>query len=269
MLHMLALGLHVPPMDLAARLPGLIAHVPAAYSAALVSNPLATRTCTAAVLALGGDALAQARHSPEPCAGRVSSSRRVAKKRFDTRRAGAFVVSECLYRGFVQLPVFAWIIRTFSGKGLHAIIGANIQLCATLERTLFSQLVVSPGVYYPMYFMLTGLLQGLSCKRSFARWRAQFPRLYGWNLLFWIPTHYVQFAFVPTRFKVPYTCLAGFVWNFILSAIAGSVARFREARAAAALDDATTPPLSQLTASLEEPEHDSTLLRTSPHVSST
>ena len=43
-----------------------------------------------------------------------------------------------------------------------------------------------------------------------------------------MPVQACQFAFVPAAFKVPFICLAGFVWVVVLSTLAGSVAKFRE-----------------------------------------
>ena len=41
------------------------------------------------------------------------------------------------------------------------------------------------------------------------------------NLLFWIPVQFVQFYWVDPSWQVSFVCVAGLVWNVILSAIAG------------------------------------------------
>ena len=47
-------------------------------------------------------------------------------------------------------------------------------------------------------------------------------------ILFWVPAQYMQFMLVPMKYKVPFICLAAFLWNVILSAVVGSVARWRK-----------------------------------------
>ena len=54
-----------------------------------------------------------------------------------------------------------------------------------------------------------------------------------------MPVQACQFAFVPAVYKVPFICLAGFVWVVVLSTLAGSVCKFREPKPdhTAALDN--------------------------------
>ena len=104
-----------------------------------------------------------------------------------------------------------------------------LAIAAPLEQVLFNQFVVSPFVYYPLYFAVTGPIQGLSCKETLRRARKQFGTLFGFNTCFWLPVQMFQFAFVPKRYKVPFICLASFLWNFFLSMLSGSVTKFRTA----------------------------------------
>lgn len=46
------------------------------------------------------------------------------------------------------------------------------------------------------------------------------------NLLFWVPIQYAQFAFVPVDLQIPFLCLAGLIWTYILSALAGSANKY-------------------------------------------
>ena len=56
---------------------------------------------------------------------------------------------------------------------------------------------VVPLVYYPLFFSLTGLVQGLSANESLARAREKFLPLIGRNLQFWLPVQIIQFQYVP------------------------------------------------------------------------
>jgi len=225
--------------------PALAAGLPAVYDAALQTHPVATRICTAAALAVAGDSLAQAR---------VRTICPEAPPKYDSRRAVGFVGVEALYRGLLQQPIFMWIVDNLRGGCLHAVSGLNIELCAALERTAFSQFIISPGVYYSLYFSITSAVNGLSWQQALSRWRAQFPRVLGFNLLFWFPAQFTQFMFIPARYKVPFICLAGFVWNFILSMLAGSVVRFRSQRAVHVSLNAVASPVP----SVREPHHPQT-----------
>ena len=69
------------------------------------------------------------------------------------------------------------------------------------------------------------------------RARSCFTTLFGFNLCFWLPVQLTQFGLVPARYKVPFICVAGLIWNVILSALSGSVSKYRGScsdRAAAA-----------------------------------
>ena len=221
-----AAALAVPPLEVAS-LPVLDV-----YDRVLTAHPVQTRCATAAILALAGDALAQR----EPAG-------------YDPRRAVAFVIVEVLYRGIMQLPILLWIIATFHGSSLCGLLHFMFSRClslasaAVLEQVLFNQFVVSPVVYYPLYFVITGPLQGLSCRETFYRARTQFGTLFGCNLCFWFPVQMFQFAFVPGRYKVPFICLASFVWSFFLSMLSGSVTKFRTGKQGNEHGEETRPSL--------------------------
>lgn len=198
--------------------------LPSIYNALLETHPVTTRVATAASLAVLGDALAQQREH---------SQHSQHSQRYDVRRASSFVVVEAVYRGLLQQPLFLWIIATFHGEGLARALAAlslsaPLPVLATLERVLFNQFVVSPCVYYPMYFGITGPMQGLTLRESWQRARNQFSTLFGFNLCFWLPVQLIQFGMVPARYKVPFICLGGLIWNVILSALAGSARQWRE-----------------------------------------
>ena len=177
------------------------------YSAALLAHPLETKVATAAVLALAGDAIAQ-RSTAAP---------------YDRARAASFVLFDAAYRGGFQHAAFPWIIEHCRGEYLEAagVTGLDPSLLAAVECTALNQLVVVPIVYYPLFFGVTGAVQGLTATESLARARANFVSLTLRNWKFWIPAQLAQFAFLGEEWQVPYTCVMGLVWNIILSAAAG------------------------------------------------
>ena len=197
-----AAGFTVPVANFAAGAAAL-----KAYSDALIVNPLETKVATAIALAVAGDALAQGRE----CAP------------YDTRRAASFVAFDAIYRGAFQHVTFPLISEAFKGVALHgALPGVPLAVCASVTRTLFNQCVIVPTIYYPLFFAITAVVQGLSTQQGIERAKSLFVPLVSRNLLFWVPVQYCQFAFVDEAWQVPYVCAMGLVWNIILSALAGN-----------------------------------------------
>lgn len=46
------------------------------------------------------------------------------------------------------------------------------------------------------------------------------------NLLFWIPVQFIQFGFVQEDLQIPFLCVCGLGWTFILSIMAGSTKEY-------------------------------------------
>jgi hypothetical protein len=177
-----------------------------AYSRFLLLRPVETKVVTAAILAVGGDALAQLGER-EP---------------YNTRRAASFVLFNACYRGGFQHNAFPLIASTFKGHALHGLLPCiPLNVCAAISCTAANQLVVVPLVYYPLFFAMTGALQGLDLASSMRRAREKFLPLMKRSLSFWIPVQYVQFAYVAAEWQVPYVCVWGLIWNVIVSVVAG------------------------------------------------
>jgi hypothetical protein len=170
---------------------------------------------TGAVLATLGDAIAQSQ-TGEP---------------YDTRRATSFATFDVAYRA-AQHMLFPLIVTHCQGHLLTSLLGAiapqllshtdSTMYAAAMEQTLASQLGIVPFLYYPVFFTLTGMVQGLSGEQSLTRAKENFLPLMKRNLLYWIPVQFVQFAFVETSLQIPFLCVCGLLWTFLLSIMAGS-----------------------------------------------
>lgn len=177
------------------------------YKDSLMENPVQTKMLTGGVLAFLGDAIAQSR---EPV--------------YDEKRAVAFVSFDVVYRA-VQCSLFPMIVDTCDGHFISPFFPdtVDVRTLATMEQTFANQFLVIPFIYYPVFFTLTGYLQGLSMDATMERAQKTLFPLLKRNWLFWIPVQYFQFGYVEEPLQIPFLCVAGLAWTFILSALAGSV----------------------------------------------
>ncbi|KAL7492320.1 hypothetical protein ACHAWT_001472 [Skeletonema menzelii] len=174
------------------------------YMSSLSSYPLITKMTTGAALATAGDALAQWREDDD----------------YDPSRGASFAAFDSIYR-VVQHWVFPSIVRLCRGQYL-LVVADNLSILASMERSLASQLIMVPFLYYPLFFTFTGYMQRLNFEEGLDRAKLNFVPLMKRNLLFGIPVQFVQFFYVPTELQIPFLSLAGIAWTFLLSAHAGS-----------------------------------------------
>jgi len=101
-----------------------------------------------------------------------------------------------------------------------------VSYLAAMEQTLASQLGIVPFLYYPVFFSLTGIVQGLTAEKSLERAKENFIPLMKRNLLFWIPVQFIQFGFIEEGLQIPFLSFCGLAWTFILSLMAGSTEKY-------------------------------------------
>lgn len=182
------------------------------YRASLNANPLETKLVTGAILAVGGDAIAQLRDPGD----------------YDLRRAVSFASFDVIYRA-IQCYLFPIIVANFFGQHLGLIFSSvDKDLLGPIEQTMVNQFIVIPFLYYPIFYSFTGIMQELPIDEIIERGRTTFWPLMRRNWLFWLPVQYYQFSYVDEPLQIPFLCLVGLVWTLILSASAGSVEKFRE-----------------------------------------
>jgi len=179
------------------------------YKQLLASNPLPTKMITGATLAVCGDAIAQSKDDND----------------YDKRRAASFAAFDMAYRA-VQHFSFPIIVAACQGQYLGALpaVGSTFDASqlGAMEQTLASQLGIVPLFYYPVFFSLTGFIQGLSVSGAVNRAKENFVPLMKRNLIFWIPVQFVQFGYIQEDLQIPFLSVCGLAWTFILSVAAGS-----------------------------------------------
>jgi protein Mpv17 len=183
------------------------------YKDSLMNNPLETKLLTGGLLAFLGDAIAQSQDAE-----------------YDQKRAASFVAFDLVYRA-VQCALFPYITKTCDGHFFESSLSmlplpdqmVDLHYLATLEQTFANQFIVIPIIYYPVFFSLTGWVQGMTLEATIERAENTIVPLLKRNWLFWIPVQYFQFGYVDEPLQIPFLCVAGLAWTFILSAAAGSI----------------------------------------------
>ena len=186
------------------------------YQHALQTDALKTQVETGVVLAVVGDAIAQKTQTKEP---------------YNANRAASFATFDACYRA-VQHFIYPPMIAACNGAFLAQFLPNHQQYAAAIEQALVSQVIIIPIAYYPVFFAVTGAVQGLTLKETVNRAKETFWPLMTRNWLFWIPVQFAVFGFVPDEnAQISILIACGLAWTVILSALAGSATpkeRFNE-----------------------------------------
>ena len=209
-----------------ASLPTVLNMALSVYRQQLLVEPLKTKVLTGIALAILGDALAQSQQSKKN------------HEPYNIKRAMSFAAFDGCYRAVQQLtypPMMKLCCGKFTIALLVAVMGTTttsssissnqeqlIHILASIEQTLVSQLVIIPTVYYPVFYAVTGAVQGLTVNESIQRAKDTFVPLMKRNLLFWIPVQFGTFAFIEENLQIPILIACGLIWTIILSITAGS-----------------------------------------------
>ena len=186
------------------------------YMSTLAAYPLPTKMMTGAALATAGDAIAQGREDDD----------------YDPSRGASFAAFDMIYRAAHHwlFPIIVELCRGQYLLGAAGAVGAaqlfDLSILTAMERSLASQLIIVPFLYYPVFFTFTGYMQGLNFEEGLDRAKQNFVPLMKRNLLFWIPVQYVQFCYIPTDLQIPFLSCAGLAWTFLLSVLAGSAKKY-------------------------------------------
>ena len=189
------------------------------YQHALETDALKTQIVTGITLAIVGDAIGQRA---------ASASDDSDEFVYDTKRAASFATFDGCYRmvqHYLYPPLIALCHGDILGPALAEVSHtANAQhLAAAMEQSLISQLLVIPLLYYPVFFAITGAVQGLTARQTMTRAQTSFWPLTTRNWLFWIPVQFGVFGFCDSQdLQISILIVCGLVWTVILSVLAGA-----------------------------------------------
>lgn len=152
------------------------------------------------------------------------------------------------------------MIAICNGAFLSTFLPNSQKFAAAIEQSLVSQVVIIPIIYYPVFFALTGAVQGLSVEETVGRAKETIWPLMIRNWLFWIPVQFAVFGFVPDEAaQISILIACGLVWTTILSAFAGSTKEYSYC-VTGMEDECILPeelfPIEEMAHEIEEIEHE-------------
>ena len=129
------------------------------------------------------------------------------QKRLDWRRTGRWAVAGLCIHG----PYF------FAGfHRLDARFGVSASWKIVAQKTAAAQFLLFPP-YLVALFSFFGLVERGSPADALARVRRCVPAAFAGGCVFWPVANLLNFAFVPSRARVPYLAASAGVWNSYLS----------------------------------------------------
>ena len=185
------------------------------YGNLLHDHPIPTKMATATILAAGGDAIAQRSQD--------------TYEEYDLNRGASFAIFGAVYTGAFQHFWFDWLnhnlassMSSLSPTLAMALGSPSAPTVLAMSKMGANQFLMVPFVYMPLFFLVTGALQGLSTEQTTDRAKELYTQIIVRNWAFWLPAQFVQFNFVSPDWQIPYLCAMGLVWTFLLSSVGGS-----------------------------------------------
>lgn len=192
------------------------------YGELLRTHPLATKSVTAGVLSTAGDAIAQYKSAEN--------------NTYDFKRGLVFGLFGVVYTGVFQHYWFPYLTShvaewghllhiwgdgTSAGSGLDGYLldAPPTKIALAAGKVVINQMVMIPGLYMPIFLILTSLLGGLDLDQAKSRAASLYFPLVRRNWLFWFPTQFIQFFAIPTEWHIPFLSTASLVWTIILSTV--------------------------------------------------
>ena len=170
----------------------------AKYERLLARRPIAVKAATGTLLAATGDATAQ------HLEGRGS---------YDLRRGLAFTSLGGFWNGPCMHHIF---------QRLESILPQSGGLRTLVPKMCFTQLIMNPFVYLPLFYTWTGVVLGRTLTRTLEKAKREYWVTLKATWLLFIPFNVVNFSFVPVRHQAVALTGFSFVYSTTLSAIANA-----------------------------------------------
>jgi len=169
------------------------------FDSLLIRKPVLTNAVLAGGLGISGDFICQVG---------------IEGKSF---RDGSFEWRRCL--GLGTFSAFYSRVNLALYKAYPKCIPASIKKRRWTEgfcSSLLDNLVHSPLLYLPSFFVWTGAVEGKSISTSLEDMERKFAPIFRSLLLFWVPVNTICFAAVPKQKRLLFVGVANLLWNAYL-----------------------------------------------------
>ena len=183
----------------------------AAHNRLLSRAPLATKTASALVLGVGGDALAQRIEHSGECSSSSSAAGTLWCGWYDLERGAAFSSLATFWNGPFMHYYFAALSTRVVSPGLRGL----------LTKTAITQILLNPLIFMPLFFSWTSAVRGLTLEQTKAKVESEAWPALQTTWLFFTPVNLLNFALIPVPHQNTFNAVASVVYNTMLSLVAG------------------------------------------------
>jgi len=152
------------------------------------------------------------------------------KEEIDWRRNLAFASFGCFYLGGVQyglyVPIFSRMFpgaAAFTAKSLKEKLKDTKGILAVFGQVFIDQCVHHPLLYFPVFYYTKEVVMSdkpsLSNALSHYKENMREDMLALWKI--WVPSTFINFAFMPMWGRIPWVAGTSFIWTMILSLMRG------------------------------------------------
>ena len=152
------------------------------------------------------------------------------KEQIDWKRNAAFATFGCFYLGGVQyalyVPIFGRLFpnaASFAAKPLKQKIKDIPGMIALCGQVFLDQFVHHPLLYFPVFYGTRELVMSdtpdlMKAMKTYAN-NMKEDLAACWKV--WVPTTFINFAFMPMWARIPWVAATSMLWTCILSAMRG------------------------------------------------
>jgi len=151
----------------------------------------------------------------------------------DKRRTITFGLFGIGYLGGIQYAVFNKVLpamwpraSNFAMRSSHDKINNAKALRSLVGLVATEQLIHTPFVFLPCFYMTKEVVEGDgNVDVALTKWRRNIIPDMCADMVIWVPSNLVNFAFVPQHFRVPFVALTSFAYTMVLSFMRGGQKR--------------------------------------------
>ena len=157
------------------------------------------------------------------------------REEIDWRRNGAFVAFAVSYLGAWQYALFVKIMprlvpgaAAFAAKGLREKWADKAGLRGLVIQNFVENGINNPILFFPIFYTIKEFIEGGPLEDGIKKYRANFREdlCAIWSV--WVPAQFINFAFSPLWFRVPFVALVSMGWTAFVSFKRGQRQEIRE-----------------------------------------